>query len=127
MKSFLAPIIAVSLFLQGSLFSFPLVFVFLINYAIKEKKNLVFPLAFILGLVIDSFRLRPLGETSLFFLIFLFALFTYERKFEIDNLSFIFVASFLGSVALFLISGETNLILKSFLVSVFAAGVSKTW
>ena len=127
MKRYFTPILMVSLVLQGSLFSFPLVFVFLTNFAIKEKKNIVFPLAFILGLILDSFYLRTLGTTSLFFLIFLFALFSYAKKFEIDNISFIFVSSFLGSMALFLIFKDSSILIKSFIVAIFTVFVSKIY
>lgn len=127
MRSYFAPILIASLILQGSLFSFPLIFVFLTNFAVKEKKIVVFPLAFILGLVLDSFYLRTLGTTSVFFLVFLFALFSYARKFEIDNISFIFVSSFLGGMVLFLILKDSNILLKSFLVSIFTVIVSFVW
>lgn len=127
MSSYLAPILVASLILQGSLFSFPLVFVFLTDFAIKEKKFLVFPLAFFSGLILDSLRLRSLGITSIFFLVFLFALFSYSRKFEIDNIPFIFVSSFVGSMVLFLILGDSGILFKSLLVSIFTVLISYAW
>lgn len=127
MRAYFAPILAVSLFLQGSLFSFPLIFVFLINFAVKEKKVIIFPLAFFLGLILDSFYLRTLGTTSTFFLIFLFALFSYAKKFEIDNISFTFISSFLGSMVLFLILKDSGIILRSFLVAIFTVVISYLW
>lgn len=127
MRSYALPILFLALILQGSLLSFPLVFVFLTNMAIKGRKISILPLAFFLGLILDSLYLRTLGMTSIFFLVFLFGLFTYERKFEIDNLSFIFVSSFLGSMALFLVLGDSSVLTKSVLVAVFTVIISKLW
>lgn len=113
--------------LQGSLLSFPLVFILLLISAIKSRENWIFPLAFIAGLILDSLYLRPLGATSLFFLLFLFAIFTYEKKFEIDNLTFVFISSFLGSMIFFLVFGESQVLIKSLLSSILALILSKTW
>ena len=130
MRLYIAPLFVVSLLLQGSLLSFPLVFVLLTNLAVKIKKNWIIPLAFVLGIILDSLYLKTFGTTSIFFLLFVFALFIYERKFEIDTSFFIFVSSFLGSMILFLILGDnfaSNILLKSFITSTFAVFVSKIW
>ena len=113
--------------LEGSLLSFPLVFVLLLTSAIKRRENWILPLAFAAGLILDSLYLRPLGVTSLFFLLFLFAIFTYGRKFEIDNLTFVFISSFLGSMIFLLVFGESQILLKSFLSSVLSLILSKLW
>lgn len=126
MKDYLYPLLAVSLIFQ-SLFSFPFTFNLLLVYAIKSAENLAFPIAFILGIILDLFYFRPVGITSIFLLIFLFAIFTYRRKFETDNLTFIFISSFIGSMILFLVLGETQMLLKSFLSAIFATVISKTW
>lgn len=122
----LASIFGLLLILQGSLISFPLVFVFLQNVAIKRRREWIFAFAFMLGIVLDSLYLRTLGVTSIFFLLFLFAIFIYERKFEIDNATFIFISSFLGAMILLTILGEPWVLLKSFLTSIFAILISKT-
>lgn len=118
-------ILGISLIAQGSLFSFPLVFVFLQNLAVKQKSEWIFAVAFVLGIILDLLYLNPIGGTSLFFLLFLFAVFTYEKKFEIDNLTFIFISSFLGAMLLLSIMGETAVLLKAFLTSIFAILISK--
>lgn len=127
MRQYIAPLFALSLILQGSLFSFPLAFLFLTISAVKKKGKSLFPVAFILGLVLDSFYFKTLGTTSIFFLLFLFAVFTYERKFEIDNSTFIFISTFLGSMTLFLILGEPSVLLKTFIAAAFAIFLSKLW
>jgi len=125
MSPYVGLLIGTFMILQVSLISFPLVFLALLTIAIKSKKNWIFPLAFIFGVILDSFYLKTLGTTSIFFLIFLFAVFMYERKFEVDSLSFIFISSFLGSMILFVILGETNILLKSAITSLLAIFLSK--
>lgn len=127
MSQYLAPFFAASLILEGSLLSFPLVFILITISAVKTKKNWVFPAAFLVGLILDSFYFKNLGTISIFFLLFLFAVFTYERKFEIDNSTFIFISSFLGAMIFLTIIGESQILFKSFLTSIFALILSKTW
>lgn len=127
MSQYLVPFFAASLILEGSLLSFPLVFILITISAVKTKKNWVFPAAFLVGLILDSFYFKNLGTISIFFLLFLFAVFTYERKFEIDNSTFIFISSFLGAMVFLTIIGESQVLLKSFLTSIFALILSKTW
>lgn len=116
-----------SLILQGSLISFPLVFILLTILAVKNKKIWIFPFSFVLGLILDSFYLKTLGGTSTFFLIFLFAVFAYERKFETNSVSFIFISSFLGSMILFLILGDSNFLFKSIFTAVVTYFLSRIW
>lgn len=125
MNKLVVSFFALLLVLQGSLFSFPLVFVFLQNAAIKRRGDWIFPTAFVLGIILDSLYLKTLGTTSLFLILFLFAIFTYERKFEIDNLSFIFISSFIGGMILFIILNESAVLLKAFLTSIAAVFLSK--
>lgn len=127
MRPYIVPFIVLSLILQGSLVSFPLVFISLTLIAIKKKENYIFALAFVLGLILDSFYFKPLGATSIFFLVFLFAIFTYERKFEIDNPFFIFISSFLGGMCLFLIFGDSNILLKSLITAIFTVFLFQVW
>lgn len=125
MRPFFWPVLAASLILQGSLISFPFVFVVLTIIAIKKKENFLFLLAFLSGLILDSFYFRTLGTTSLFFMLFIFAIYAYERKFEVNTSSFIFVSSFLGSMTLFLILGESGILLKALITSIFTLAISK--
>lgn len=127
MSPYVGLLIGTFVLLQGSLISFPLVFLVLLTIAIRSKKTWIFPLAFILGVILDSFYLKTPGTTSIFFLIFLFAVFVYERKFEVDSLSFIFISSFLGSMILFVILGETNILFKSVITSIFTLFLSRIW
>lgn len=78
------------------------------------QKSWVFFLAFGLGLFLDLTLIRPLGYTSLMFAIFVFTLFLYERKFETQTRTFIFFATFLGSLVYLKIFGGSYLLLQAF-------------
>lgn len=127
MKPYIIPILIFSLILQESFFSFPFVFVILTAVAIKEKRTWIFSLAFFSGLILDSLYFKTIGTTSIFFLLFVFALFTYERKFETNSAFFIFASSFLGAMVLFLILGDNFILFKSLITAVLTMAVLKTW
>lgn len=112
------------LILEASFISLPLVFLFLIPFTIRYKKSWVLLLAFVLGILLDSFYLRTLGQTSLFLLIFLSAVSLYERKFEIENFSFILVVSFIGSLFFFVIFDNSSVLFKSFISSIICLLIS---
>ena len=69
-------IFLISLVLESTLTTIPLVLVVLLLMAVFKKSNLVFGLAFLAGLVLDLLALRNLGYTSLFLIIFLGLVFT---------------------------------------------------
>lgn len=81
------------------------------------RDSLVFFVAFILGLILDSLLVRDLGRTSFFFLVFLFVLFLYERKFEVNSLLFVFIASFIGGLSYLIFFGYSFAILQALVSS----------
>lgn len=81
--------------------------------AVVFRKSWVFFAAFFLGLIIDLFQLRFLGQTAVFFVIFIFLLFLYKRKFETQTLTFVFFSTFLGSLIYLLIFGYNNVLIQS--------------
>ena len=70
----------------------------LVLSAVLFKKSWMFFLAFGLGLFLDLISIRVLGSSSLVLAIFVFILFLYERKFEIQTVAFVFISTFLGSI-----------------------------
>ncbi len=115
---FLIFLLFFAVIIESSLTSVPLVLSFLIALYLLKREVWIFPLAFFSGLVLDSLLLRPLGQTSLFFTLFLFLVELYERKFEIKTFSFVFMSSFLGSIAYLIIFGGNifpNVLISSFL------------
>jgi len=90
-------ILLITVLIEATFITIPLVLLFLINFLVIEKKSWVFPAAFLAGLALDILTLRYLGSTSMFFVTFLFIINLYERKFETSNLFFVLFASFIGS------------------------------
>lgn len=85
-----------------------------------HRDSFVFFVAFILGLILDSLFVRDLGRTSFFFLVFLFVLFLYERKFEVNSLLFVFIASFIGGLSYLIFFGYSSIFLQALVSSLFA-------
>ena len=75
----------------------PLVLIVLLCVAVIFEKTWIFALAFFMGLLLDLFQLRNLGQTSLFFIVFLIVVLLYEGKFEIKTNPFVFLSTFVGT------------------------------
>lgn len=103
-------------FLEGVLTSIPILLCLLTVISIHEKSNKIFVLAFVSGVLLDVLRVDPVGLRSIFYTIFLFLIFLYERKFEIDSLPFVFFSSVIGSAA-YLFIFHHNMVFLSLLFS----------
>lgn len=111
-----------SVLLESSLTTAPLVLSFLIALYLLKREVWIFPLAFFTGVILDSLLLRPFGQTSLFFVMFILLIEIYERKFEIKTFPFVFMSSFLGSLAYLIIFGGNifpNVLISAFLAYLF--------
>lgn len=108
MNSLFITIFVIALLLEGTVTSLPLVFVALVIVTIAMRNLFLFLLAFISGIFLDAFALRPLGETSIFLLLCVFLILLYQRKYEINSYPFVFLASFVGSLIYLLIFGYRN-------------------
>lgn len=91
----------------------PLAVILLTLGAIVFRKSWIFAAAFFLGLIFDLLYLRPLGYTSIIFCIFVFLVFLYERKFEVQTVPFVFFGVFLGSFVYLKIFGYNQAIIQS--------------
>jgi len=107
-----------SLFLESSITTLPLVFLTLLCFAVLTRKDWIFVIAFIAGLALDVLSFRLLGQSSLYFILYIFLVFLYERKFEISTKYFIFIASFLGSFGFLIIFSYNNVVLQSLISSI---------
>ena len=107
-----------SVFLESSATTLPLVFVTLLCLAVLVRKEWIFAIAFIAGVFLDALSFRVLGQTSLYFILYIFLVFLYERKFEISTKYFIIIASFLGSFGFLIIFSYENAILQSLMSSI---------
>lgn len=114
-----------ALFFEGAVISIPLVLDFILVYYVFERKAWIFTLAFISGLILDIFHLRPLGATSIFFAVFIFIITLYERKFEIKTTAFVLFFSFIGSVIFLFIFEYNYVLLQSIVNSLIAVMLFK--
>ena len=85
--------------------------------AVIFKRSWLFFLAAVIGFFLDLFLLRLLGQTGLFLAVFVLLIFLYERKFETQTLSFVFIATLLGSMVYLKIFGYSNVIAQSLINS----------
>lgn len=116
-SKFFWPIFIVAFFFEIVLTSVPLVFIMLLNLFIFSKKEWIFILAFLTGILFDILSIRTIGYTSMFFVSALFLVSLYERKFETSTAFFIFIMSFFLS-AIYLILFSEFLTIESIFTAV---------
>lgn len=100
-----------SLILEASVTTLPLVFLTLLCLTVIIRKEWVFALALFAGIILDAVSFRILGQSGIYFVISIFLVILYERKFETATKSFIFISSFLGSFGYLLLFSYGNLII----------------
>ncbi len=106
--------------LEGVLTTIPVTLcMLLLGYLVKKDPG-IFVVAFFAGIVLDIVLVRNIGQDSLFFVVFLFVIFLYERKFEVKTIPFTFFASFFGSFFYLLFVGEASA-LQSVVAALFAS------
>lgn len=108
-----------------SVTTLPLVFVAILCLFVLTKKLSVILLAVFLGLILDIFSLNVFGKTSLFFVVFLFLVGLYDRKFEIQTLPFVIISSFLGSTIYLLMFGSYYILWQALVSSLIAVLIFK--
>jgi|SRR5947207_15648571 len=113
MKFFLSSLLLFfALLLESTIIQLPLVLLVLCTFAVIYRTEWIFPLGFIAGIWLDELLFRPVGSSSLFFLLFLFIIFLYERKFELRSIWFVVFISCIGSLLFLLLFGHTQLLLQ---------------
>lgn len=120
MKFFTIFIILLILFLfEVTLIQIPLLLLYLLVLAVVYRSEWIFVIGFLSGLFLDGLTMRTLGSSSLFFLIFLFLIFLYERKFELRSVGFVIMMSGLGSLFFLLIFGHELLFIQVLVSIIF--------
>jgi hypothetical protein len=107
--------------LEGGVSSLPLLLVLFLCALIVRRVWWIFPLAVLSGILLDVMQLRNLGETSLFFVVFLLLISLYERKYETNSLVFVGVSSFFGSLVYLVLFGYHAVVLQSIISCLLAA------
>lgn len=114
MKFLSVIMLSFALLFETTLTTIPLVLVSLICLTVIYRENLLFLFAFFFGFLLDLILFKTIGLSSLFFIIFLFLVLLYQRKFEIKTISFVLISTFLGSfLYLFIFSYHDSIILQS--------------
>lgn len=109
-----AALLLLAIFFEGSVTTLPLTLLILLILTVIRRDEMVFVAAFVAGLLLDVLLLRVWGQTSLFFIIFVFVILLYERKFEIASLPFIIFSTVFGTLSYFLFSQQTQAIFHAF-------------
>ena len=113
----LALLLIPSILLETTVTSIPFIFVLLFLLLVITRHGYVFVLAFLTGVVVDTLSLRPVGETSIYLLCFLFLVLLYRRKYEIYSFPFVILSSFFGSCLYLLILGGDSILLQGLICS----------
>jgi hypothetical protein len=101
------------LWLEATVTTVPLLLIFMTVVLVLRRRLWVFGLAFLGGLILDALKVHELGGMSIFFVVWLFFILLYERKYEIATVQFVFVSLFFGSLLYLWIFGYSDLFLQS--------------
>ena len=110
----------ISLLFEGSVAVFPATLAILVVYSLMRNMQAALIAAVISGAVLDIVFLRPVGVTSMVFCLILFLLFLYDRKYEIQSLPFVLLASGVSSLIYLLVFRIPHPIIQSVLASAFS-------
>lgn len=119
-KLSLCLVLFIAVFFEGSFTTIPLVLDVLLVSFVLSRDSWVFLASFLLGILLDIISLRLIGTTSIVFIILLFILTLYEKKFEVKTVYFVFLSSFFGSL-IFLIVFGYDYVLQQAMISSFIA------
>ncbi len=117
----------VAILLESTITNLPIVLVVLLCSAVILRNPGVFLWGFFSGIMLDALKLQTIGESSLFFLLFLLTAFLYDRKFEVQSVPFVLLFSFLGSVLYMWIFGNNYIFVHSVVNAMIAVGVFLVW
>lgn len=104
-------LLILALILESSITTIPLVFLVLLALTVLLKDTIILPIAFLFGILLDVLSFQTLGISSILLITFLFLVLLYRKKFEIATNYFILGASFLGSLIILIILGNSHLII----------------
>jgi hypothetical protein len=121
-------LLCISLFLEGTVTTLPLVFICFVCLTIFIRTPAILLIAFFAGMLLDAFAIRAIGGTSIFLLTAVLLILLYQRKYEINSYPFVLIASFIGSLLFLIIFNYQNsfgLAVISALIAVILHGISR--
>lgn len=110
----------ISILLEATVVALPLAFILLLCYSILNRSSKVFLSAFATGIVLDIFKARVVGQTSMYFLVIFVLLLLYQRKYEIRSYMFVVLSSFIGSYIYLLLIAQSASFSRSAICSILA-------
>ena len=113
----------VSLVLDSTLISLPLVAAICILMYLLYPDIATLVIIFLAGLVIDSLRLAPLGATSLFLVVSCASIYLYENTFELKDLTFAVILLFIFTNIYGLLFGYGVNIVMNLILFALAGGL----
>ena len=99
--------------IEGSVTTLPLTLIFLLCLTVMKRQEWIFLLAFSAGILLDVFSFRQIGVSSLFFVLYIFLILLYQRKYETATMPFVIIASFFGCMIYGLLTSQPSVILQS--------------
>jgi cell shape-determining protein MreD len=120
MKYVLGFVGIIGLFIESSLVAIPFSLIFILLIFINRKDGMVFTIAFLLGIVLDILLIRQVGLTGLFFVVFLFLVSLYDRKYEINTWPFVLLSSFFGAAFYAQLFGTSDVLVTSFVTMIMS-------
>lgn len=117
MKIIPSILLLIFLVLEASITTLPLILLILICITVIYKDYSVFFLALVFGIFLDIFTFKTIGLSSILFIIVIFLILIYQRKFEITTNYFVLFASFLASLFFLFLSGNMNIVVQSVISS----------
>lgn len=111
----------IAILLEATIVSLPLAFILLLCYSILNRSGKVFLSAFLIGIFLDLFKARPIGVTSLYFLMIFALLLLYQKKYEIKSYFFVIISTFIGSYFYLLLINGDVIYLQAVISSLLAA------
>lgn len=106
--------------IEGSVTTLPLTLIFLLFLTVVKRQEWIFLLAFVAGILLDVFAFHPLGISSFYFVVFIFLLLLYQRKYETATMPFIGIAAFFGSCAYLFVTGQSAVFLQAIISTIIA-------
>lgn len=110
-----------ALILESTFTTVPLLFTVLTVYTIFKKQTRFFYAGFAGGIILDSLTVRVLGSSSAFFVIWLYLILLYDKKYEIRSSLFVCLSIFIGSTLYLYIFKYNYIFLNALIAS--AAGI----
>jgi cell shape-determining protein MreD len=101
-----------ALLLESTITRLPLSLVLLLIFFVHRKSSGIFIMAFFLGMLVDILTVRRVGMSSLFFVVFIFLVYLYDRKYEIDTMQFAMIATAVASTIYISLYSSNNLFLQ---------------